>query len=294
MKIWKSYTTGIKQAAQYPKMILVLWLFNFLLGLVIYFLACGFFCKVLGSSALAEGLQKKMDFNVLFEILAHQGEGLGTIREAALLLLGLSFLTSIFLNGGILHVFAAASRDSGLMTARNRFAQDFFQGAGKFFGRFFRLCIYSLLLWVTFILGFLFIHEILESFTAGGTNERLMVILFFLRVAVGLFFLFLIKMILDYTQIKIVLQDSRYVFRSFLQTMAFVLHNLGKTMALYYLLLLLGMGLLLLEWAVEAAIPMSSAVLIVLAFLVGQALIAGRCWLKTAFLAGQLDMYLSR
>ena len=294
MKIWKSYISGIRQAAHHPKMILVLWLFNLIFGLVFYFLAAGFFSKVLGNSALAEGLQKKMDFNIIFEILAHHGEGLRTIREAALLLLVISFLTSIFLNGGILYVFTAASRTSGLVIERNRFASDFFQGAGKFFGRFFRLCLYSLLLWVTFILLFMFIHEILKSFTAGGTNERLMVIIFILEVAIGLFFLFFIKMILDYTQIKIVLQDSPYVFRSFLQTVAFVLRNLGKTLALYYLLLLLGVALLLLEGAVEVAIPMSSSVLMVLAFLVGQAFIAGRYWIKMACLAGQLDMYSSR
>ena len=296
MKIWKSFLSGIKLAAlrRHLKMALVLWGFNFILGLVFYFLAADFFSRALGNSALAEGLQRKMDFNVIFELVAHHAEGLRTLREAALLLMALFFLVSVFLNGGILHIFTAAGREPGFMGERGRLAPDFFQGAGKYFGRFCRLCLYSLLLWVTFIFLFLIISEILGSLYTGGTNERLMVLIFIIEAAIALFFWFFIKMILDYTQIKIVLEDSRFVFRSFLQMIAWVLSHLGKTLGLYYLLLLLGLAWMLGEWGWEAVIPMSSPALMIIFFLVGQIFIAGRCWLRMAVLAGQLDLYSSR
>jgi hypothetical protein len=180
------------------------------------------------------------------------------------------------------------------------------------------VCLYSLLLWVTFIFLFLIISEILGSLYADGTNERLMVFIFIIELAIALFLWFFIKMILDYTQIKIVLEDSRFVFRSFLQMIVWVLSHLGKTLGLYYLLLLLGLAWMLGEWGWEAVLPLSNPLLMIIAFLVGQIFIVGRffplsnpllmiiaflvgqifivgrCWLRMAVLAGQMDLYSSR
>ncbi len=293
MKVLKSYSKGIREATLRPKMIFILWLINFIFGSVIYFLFSGLLADVLGKSKIAEGLLKKFDFNVLFELLAHNGSTIQTIFSVALILIFLYFLVSIFLYGGILFSLAHSHKSGDVESKKPRFAQVFFQGAGKFFGRFFRLSIYSLILWIVFIVINILLNLVGNVLTASGANEQVAFYLIWIRIAIGLFLVFLIKMILDYTRIKIVTEDSRLVFLSFLKIIRFVFQKFGKTLALYYLLVVTGVILFGIFWALNSMIPSHTLFNILIVFIIGQLFIASRGWIKVAFQAAQLKYYSS-
>ena len=292
MKVLKSYRKGIREATLRPKMIFILWLINFIFGSVIYFLFSGLLADVLGKSKIAEGLLKKFDFNVLFELLVHNGSTIQTIFSVALILIFLYFLVSIFLYGGILFSLVHPLKSGDVESKKPRFAQVFFQGAGKFFGRFFRLSIYSLILWIVFIVINVLLNLVGSVLTASGANEQVAFYLIWIRIAIGLFLVFLIKMILDYTRIKIVTEDSRRVFLSFLKIIRFVFKKFGKTLALYYLLVVTGVILFGIFWALNSMIPSHTLLSIFIAFIIGQLFIASRGWIKVAFQAAQLKNWM--
>jgi hypothetical protein len=287
MKVLKSYSAGIKGATLQPKMIGVLWLANFIFGSVLYFLYSGLVSRSLASSEMSERLLRRFDLSVFFEFLTHHFQSIQTIIATAFVLLFFYFLVSIFLYGGILFIVASHSKFNELPAEKKTFAQAFFEGAGKFFGRFLRLAVYSLLLCVGFIVIFLILHLILHAFTADGANEKLIFYFFWIEAAVGLFLLFLIRMIVDYARIKIVQGDSRHVFSSLFRSIKFVFQNFGRTLALYYLLLLTGVIFFGIHWALESIIPSYSLVTIIITFLIAQVYIASHGWLRIAFQAGQ-------
>jgi hypothetical protein len=294
MRVIKSYSEGIKEASFQPKMIFILWLVNFVFGSVIYFLFYGLFSEAVGKSAEAESLLKKPDFNLFFEILVHRGESIRMIFSVALILILLYLLSSIFLHGGILFCLVHPLRKNSLENRRGAFAQAFFQGAGKFSGRFFRLMIYSLLLWAAFLILNLLLGVLVSLFTAQNGSERFLFCLFWIRVGFGLFLFFLISMILDYTRIKIVSEDLRHVFRPMLQTIKFVFQKLGRTSALYYLLLITGIFLFGIYVALKSIIPSDSLAAVILGFLLSQVFIVSRGWLRIAFQQAQLVFYSQR
>ncbi|MEN8153540.1 MAG: hypothetical protein ABFR75_05910 [Acidobacteriota bacterium] len=292
MKVLKNYYRGIKEATLQPKMIFVLWLINFIFSSLIFYISFKAFSGAIGKSGVGEKLLKEFDFNVLFEFLFHDG-GFTTIFSVAFVLISVYFLVSILLCGGILFTLTNPRK---LNTGENRkqnFTSSFFQGAGEFFGRFFRLSIYSLILWGVFIVFNILFGLLGSLFTAKGDNELLAFYLFWVRLGVGFFLLYLIRMILDYTRIKIVIEDSRHVFRSLFRTIKFVFKRLGKTLALYYLFLITGIILFGIYWILKLIIPSSSLVTIIIIFIVQQVFIAARGWIKIAFQAGQLKFYLS-
>ncbi len=291
MKVLKSYEKGIKEATQQPKMIVILWLINFIFGSVIFFLFFGQLSKAIGKSLIAESLQEKFDYNFLFEFLTYHGQSIRTIFSVAVFLIIIYFLISIFLYGGILFSLAHSQRANDVEKSKVRFAPIFFQGAGKFFGRFFRLSIYSLILWIIFIIFIFLLTGVGRVLTASGTNEQMAFYLFLVEIGIGFFLLFLIKMILDYTRIKIVTEDSRYVFRSLLKIIKFVFQRLGKTLGLYYLLIVTGVILFGIYWVLKLIIPSYSLLTIIITFIVYQLFIASRGWLKIAFQAAQLIFY---
>jgi len=291
MSVLKSYRQGIKEAASQPKMIFVLWLANFILGSIIFYLFYGAFSRALGNSAVAEGLLRKFDFNFLVEFLTYHQESIATIFSSVFVLILIDFLVSTFLFGGILFTLTLRLKSSDPESEKRRFAPIFFQGAGKFFGRFFRLLVYSLLLWISSLILYLLLNLFINIFAGLDAGELVFFYSLWFRLAIALFIFFLVRMILDYTRIKIAVEDSPKVFRSLLEMIKFVFKKLGKTLALYYLLLLTGVVFFAIFWALKLTIPQESFMTIVIAFLVGQLFIASQAWLRIAFQQAQLVFY---
>jgi len=292
VKVLRSYGGGIKEATLQPKMLFVLWLRNFIFGLVIFYLFFWVLTRTIGKSVLADSLLERFDFNAFFELLVHHGASINMILTVSLVLILLYFLVSIFFYGGILSILTLPPEAKEV---KGLFAQTFFQGAGKFFGRFFRLSIYSLILWAVFILINLLLKPVGKFLTGNGTNEWMAFYFFWIRVAIGLFLVFLIRMILDYARIGIVILDSRAVFLSFFKTIKFVFQKFGRTLALYYLLVLTGIAIIIIFWLVKSYLPSFSSLWLttLVPFVVAQLFIALQGWLKIAFQSAQMEFYLS-
>jgi len=291
MKVLKSFGTGIRRSAKEVKMILILWGFNALFAIPLYFLVSGYLKNALGSSILSESLFKNFDFSVLLELLVHRGDPLRTIFSVSLLLGALFFLVSTFLHGGILFTLIHSRNKEDGPAAANRIRRIFFEGGGKYFGRFFRLTLYSLLLWFAGAMLFFILNEILKPLTATGFDEKLMFYMVVLKAAFAVFLFFMIRMILDYARVMIVFQDTGDVFLSLLRGVSFVFKRPGKTLGLYYLLVLTGLAVYLLYGTVQNLMPDYSYAFMVVSFVIGQVFILSRGWLKIFFQASQIHFY---
>jgi hypothetical protein len=294
MKVLSSYANGIKRAFLEPKMVVVLWLVNVVSSSVIYFLFSGYLSDVIGKRLVAANFLKGFDYETFFELIIHEGEAWHWIFYVAFILAFLYYWVSLFLHGGILTVLKNRGI-TGEMESRNiKFAPAFFQGAGKYFGRFFRLTIYSLLVWLAFGVLYFVLCKILKPLEAGGTNEPAIFYLFWVRIAILLFLYFLIRMICDYARIRIVAEDSKAVFGSLFQAIRFVFRNFFKTLILYYLVLITGAAIFGIYWIIQKMVPTQTLLPILFAFLIGQIFILSRGWLKIALQAAQLHFYTHR
>jgi hypothetical protein len=290
MKVLQSYGSGIRQASSRGKMVLVLWAFNLAFAAAVYFVGRGYFVNALGQSALGETL-KRFDARLFLEMLIHNAAPVGIMIKVMVVLAFLYYWVSVFLTGGILHVLLSGNTSTGDEPGRRRLAPAFFQGVGRYLGRFFRLEVYSLLLW----LGFLILQWILwlaaGPLTADGSNEKMIYSVAWAWLAVSLVLVFFIHMILDYARIIIVRADTGRVWRSLWAAVRFVFKRFFGTLGLYYLLAITGGVIFLVYWGIHSRISTSSAVTIWLAFLVGQVFIISRAWLKVAFQAAELNFY---
>lgn len=289
MKISKIYLFGIKKATAEGKMVWVLWLVNVLFASFLYFSLSSFLNDILSQREAGKDFLKTFDMNIFFEVITHHGKEIHTLISFVVLILIGHLFVSIFLNGGILFTLVrnTKSRDN------KRLAPIFFGGGGKFFGRFFRLLIYSLILWFAVIIAVSLLHMILISFTEGNPNEALLFYLILVQVAVALFLVFMVKMIMDYARIKIVVEDSSNVFLSLFQAMGFVFRKWRKTLAIYYLFMLTGAAIFIIYWLVQKIVKTHSMLPILIAFLIGQIFILSRGWLKVALQAAQIDYFQS-
>ncbi len=289
MKVLKYYFQGIKRATSEGKLVWLLWLVNVLFASLIYFQFSDYMNQVLSRSAAAENFLKTFDMNTFFELLAHNGEKLNAIVSLAILLLIGYIFVSVFLNGGILFTLIHPRKTE----KKRRLAPLFFEGGGKFFGRFLRLLIYSLILWLGVIIVNLIFHIILTPITKGGTNEVLMFYLILVRVVIALLLIFLVKMIVDYARIKIVVEDSRKVFRPLFQAVGFVFRKLRSTLAIYYIFMLTAAAVFILYLLVQKTVKTHALLPILFAFIIGQIFILSRGWVKVGLQAAQMNFFQS-
>ena len=282
MSVVKSYVHGLAAASRRPKLVAILWLMNLALAVPAFFILRSALGGTLGSSLEADSLLGKAWLNPIFEFLTSSGVVVGQIVTAVLVLVALQVLAYIFAFGGILGTLRPEPRSQG-------FGQVFFGGGGRFYGRFFRLVVYSLVLWVPALVLFQAASSVIRLAAKDSVNERLTMSMGLLRVLLFLFLVFLVEMILDYARIKIALTDTRQVFRSLVGAARFVFSRPLKTVVLYYLLGLTGWAAFGIYLALRAAVPGTTTAAVIVGFLIAQAFLASRAWLRVAFLAAQKD-----
>jgi hypothetical protein len=273
-------------------MLLLLWLFNLLFASAVYFQFSGYFLGLLETRAAGGSFLKAIDFNTVFEMLAFDGGAIGRIISLATFLMLIYGFFSIFLGGGILHTLWTG-RGGGETADRRRLAPLFFHGAGRYFGRFFRLFLCSLALWAAAIVALMILMGVLKPLSSDTPNESLMFWAILAQVIVGLFLAFLVKMIIDYARIRMVAEDSTAALGSLLRAIGFVFRNFGKTLALYYFYMLTGAILIALFWAIDASIKNTPMFAVLVAFLISQIFILSRGWIKIGLQAAQMDFFRS-
>jgi hypothetical protein len=283
MTITSCYKKGVTEATARPNLMAVLWLFNVSFASILYVIFSRAFNASVGPSLVLKDLLKTGDMNIIFETLTQTAGPFASAFRAAPIVILLYFLANVFLQGGILNVLIAPR-------GRGKFAESFFGGGGRFYGRFLRLLVYSAVVWVPAIILFFAVNAAL-GVLGDPSREKQMVLFAILRIALGLFLLHLVKMVLDYARIMIAVPDSRTVFRALMDAVRFVVRRLGRTLGLYYLLGLTGLAISLAYLGVKSLIGTTTAAGILAVFLITQVYIAGRGWLRSAYQAGQLEMF---
>jgi hypothetical protein len=276
MNIIRIYVRGIMKASRRPTMIALLWLANFVLAVPAFFLFSGALGATVGRSTMP------LDQDAVFEFLTGSAGALRDIMLTVIIAVVLSVFVSIFLYGGILHSLVRGGTGE-------KPGQAFFAGGGRYYGRFFRLTFYSVVLWIPALVLFVLIHILQTAVMKDSTNEQLGFILTILFDVLALFMFFFIKMIMDYARIRIVREDTNRVFDALSWAVRFVFGHLGRALLLYGLLGLTGWAMLGAYLLLNRFFAGATTGAIVSGFLLAQLFIAGRGWLKIAFQAAELE-----
>lgn len=190
---------------------------------------------------------------------------------------GLFFIVSVFLNGGVLGRLAAGARVT---------PASFFGDCGHFFWRFVRLFFLSLPFYVV-VLGFLprLLSAALKPVTDNAATEWTSIIVSNLQFLVVVLVFSIVQMLFDYTKIRLAVENSYQVLRSFGKTMAFVFRNFGRTWGTYVLVsIFFGLGLVVFLKVLNL-IPAYGQVPTALGVLWSQGFILFRLWTRVQYFA---------
>ena len=277
---------GIRSAFRRPGLVLLLWAWNLLLGLVVAMPAYNWWTTAFSFSPGADSMRDRFDTSVLADLTKYdQVSGFAMLSGVTIGAIVLAVIASAFVNGGILEVLATEGDPRSFM-------HRFFRGAGHFFGRYFRLLVVTLVSAI--------VVSAIVAAVVGAATSRLsdidwepagfLVGIFNLLVLAVVWGWFLLAQ--DYARIRIANEDRRGVLGAWIRSLGFVTRRVFATFAIGILITIVS-AILLGVWLVYDGNAQSatwSGILVLV--LVQQAVLAARTGLRVAMVGAERHYYL--
>ncbi len=287
MAVWQSIGNGIRTASRKPRMLVDLWLINVIFALLVAGPFFALFKADLGHSMLGRNLRSFDPISLGDFIYKYQDVGPAALALVAGGVL-IYMLLYVFLNGGI--IGRLLDREEGAAAL-----PLFFADCGRYFWRFARLFLLSLVFYAV-ALGAIpgALEALLKPVTENARTAWTGFWISNLRTVVTLLLLSLVHMIFDYARIIVVVREERRVLRALGAALGFIGKRFFRSWSLY---LLITAG-----WIAGTAVylfgrqvmPDTGLLWLGLFLVWEQAFIFFRLWTKMTYFAAQADYYGSR
>ena len=283
MNILKTFWFGIQTTNQKIKIVVYLWLFNFVFSLLIVTPIYYFINRDLSRSLMADRLAKGINFLWLGDVIYKYRDVLSALLGWFLVPGVLFFLLHIFLNGGVLGRIVAENEKINLA--------NFFADCGKYFFRFIRIFLISIPGYLV-IFGLIFtpISVLLNLWKKSASSEWDLIFVSNLRFLLLLLLFSVIKMFFDYVKIRCVAKDSNKTIRETLFNLSFLGKRFFRAWALY---LLVGLAMVLffvVYLLVDQPLP-KMGFLLFFALTWQQVYILTKMWIKVLFFSTEYQFY---
>lgn len=192
-------------------------------------------------------------------------------------------LASTFLAGGFIGAYAKTYRVS---------FQEFLIEGAKYFGKFFRLSLLSLIVYVLlFEIVFDWWSNSIPVWTAQERSEMVPFVHYMIRNGIAVLVFGFVTLCFDYAKIRMVVDDRISALFASWAGVSFVFKHIGSTTGLYILLSIAGIVLIVLYALIEGAIAQTGYWTILFVFLVQNIYFLARMCLKATFYASQTQLY---
>ena len=282
MNIAKAYYKGFRAASRSPRMLFLIYGTNLVLAVLV---AIPFYFTMNTAAGHSRGLLalvSDFDFTVMSDIFRNTAEALSTIKTQTITIAAAFFILSVFFVGGILQTIQQEQFK----------VSSFFKYSGISLFRFLLLNAVMLVghaIWFLIIAGILsFINNmVIDSINSEWTFYYINGGIALLYV-LGVLFLLMVS---DYGKFFLHIRKSHNFLKGSWKGLGFVLRHFGKTYTLFFLLILLPVVVVLLYYWVETKIEVSTALGLIILFLVQQAFIFLRVWFRVWIFGSQFKLY---
>ena len=284
MKIITSYTSGFKATFKTKKLVTTIYIITFLMALILAIPFSGTIEKEAGNSMAFSALLKDFDYTVYQDFMNHSAKAIQPYISTAIWMGIFYLLFTIFFEGGILTV---------LKRKEDKFTLRFFwEASAKYFGRFFRLAIYMIIIQaIVAVILFLILALILSSVYKSAPDESYIFYTALVGIIIYLLIFTFLLVVTDYAKVMMVENDEYRPFRTIIRSFAFSLKHFLSTYFLYLLLLVVPIMLFFVYFKIESAIGMASGLTILLVFIIQQLLVWTRIFTKIWILGSELTLY---
>jgi len=258
---------------------------NFLCASVIAMAFRGFVADPVNAGALGP-LLKDFDMTLFFDFVRTRGEAIGALWQVLLFMTLLSVALNAVSSGGVLGTLGSGAPFS---------FRGFFAGCGTFAGRFLRLLILTGIM--TALAGIALIAlagPVLGALSRNNASEIPVIEGTAVAALALATLLVLVVMASDYARVLAVRSDSRSMVRILGKSFAFLWRNAWGAIVLQVVVALLTVFLFALYLVLAGLLEMNSGPKVILMFIVQQAFVWSRSFLRVMLFSCELAFTRSR
>jgi hypothetical protein len=283
MSAFKAIAKGLGTTFRKPRIVLVLYVFNLAFAVLAAVPFVLLIQRELGHSLLGSSV-RPVDVMWIGEAVLKYGESLPVLLCVLAVAAVLYLALQTFLNGGVVGRLIDREGRTSL--------EPFFADAGRYFWRFVRIFLISV---VFLILAFGVVLELVSALikpaSEGAATEWLPLILSNVHFLLGLLLLSIVRMVVDYTRIAVVADGEAKVFRALRHALKFLRKRFFRAWAIYLALVGLTLAGTVVFYAALGRFSDPVVPGIVAGLVLMQVYVLFRAWIRTLFIAAQAEYY---
>ena len=283
MRIFKTIEKGFQTTNKRLKMVVYLWLINFIFSVLIVTPAYFLIKKDLSGSLMAGQILKGSGLLWLGDIIYKHQDILPAL-VGWFLIPGIFFMMLyIFLYGGIIGRIAAQDEKINLTS--------FLSDCSKYFFPFLRVFLISL---VAYLVVFGGIHSIISTlfnlWKKSASTEWPLILASILEFLILVLLFSIVRMFFDYVRVRLVVEKSKKAIRATLLNMSFIGKRFFRAWFLYLLVGLITAIFGIIYLAVYQPLP-KIGVLLIVGFIWQQMYVLSRMWTKILFYSTEYHFF---
>ncbi len=283
MSVLTAIAKGVGTAFRKPRIVAVLYVLNVLFTVAAAVPLLLIVQQELGPSLVGSNV-RPMDAMWIGEAVLKYGEALMPLLGGVLVVGVLCLVLNIFLNGGVVGRLLDREGASKL--------EPFFADSGRYFWRYVRIFLLSLVFWVlTFGLVLNLLSALIRPLMENAWTEWLPLILSNLHLLIALLLLSIVRMIVDYARIAVVSDGERSVLRALRHAVRFLGARFFRAWAIYLLLVVLTLAGTIVFYVVFGRFAAPGVAGVVAGLVWTQLYVLFRLWMRTVFVAAQAEYY---
>lgn len=283
MKILKSYTAGFSRAIDSKKIVSIIYGITILFASIIAITLYSAVISKVGSRLELYKLLPDFNYTIYTDFMNNYGELIRPLAQMALWFGVLYFFFTVFFAGGILKTFEVS-----LVKSK---AQTFFAGCAKYFFRFLRLGIYTLLIQLFFFITIAAVFSFVLGNASEASTEPQLFVIIVGWILIHLLFFILISLVSDYAKIILVKEDSKKVWSALYNGFIFAFRRIYLTLPLYILLIIIPLVLIVIYLLLDNIISTQNMLTVTIVFLMQQIFIWLRLLIKIWILGSELELF---
>ncbi len=235
-----------------------------------------------GNTVAMEKMAGRFDMDFFFELLIKQSTTVSSLNSLLIIVPLVYWLFGLFLSGGAYTIFISDLKYSPL---------TFWAGCAKYFGRLFRLFLWSIPVFVI-LYCIQFIELGIERLIYGkDPYENIIWWGAWIRLGIGYISILIYYIVIDYARIDAIIYDKNKMRSSLWSGVKFSFQNFFQTFSLTFIIFLIGIAVLIIYNLIADVLHAPNALIIILLFIVQQIYIFIRMFLKLTLYSSQGKLY---
>jgi hypothetical protein len=283
MSVFSAIAKGLGTTFRKPRIVAILYAFNVLFAVAAAAPLLLIVQQELGHSLLGSNV-RPVDAMWIGEVVLKYGASLKPLLGGSLIIGFLYLVLHVFLSGGIVGRLLDREGSSKL--------ESFFADSGRYFWRYVRIFLLSLVFWVlTFGVVLSLLSALIRPLMENAWTEWLPLILSNVHFLIALLLLSIVHMIVDYARIAVVSDGERSIVKALRHALRFLGTRFFRAWGIYVLLVVLTLAGTVVFYVVLGRFAAPGLAGVVASLVWMQLYVLFRLWMRTVFVAAQAEYY---